>query len=280
MFYLPFIGSFLEAAGMTIEKIMLRKKSLNFKNYTVYGFLAITLIMLPFLFFFWNIKPEAYTIKNIFLMIFIIFSALAANLLTYYALKKEDLTAMEPIRLMQPLLTILLAVLIYSSERTNPLTIVLALAASLTLVLSHIKKHHLKYDKYILAALLGSLFFSIELVASKPLLQYYDSITFYFIRCLAILIITAIAFRPKLKIENKLKLTILLTSSMWIIYRIILYYGYNSMGIVFTTILFILTPVFTYLFAAIFLKEKITLRNIIATIIIIACVAGAILVQK
>lgn len=280
MYYLPFIGSFLEAAGMTIEKIMLRKKSLNFKNYTVYGFLAITLIMLPFVYFFWNINPEAYSAKNILLFILIIISALSANLLTYYALKKEDLTAMEPIRLMQPLFTILLAILIYSSERTNPLTIVLAIAASLTLVLSHIKKHHLKYDKYIIAALLGSLFFSIELVASKPLLQYYNSLTFYFLRCLTILIITFIIFRPKNKVDNKIKLTILLTSSMWIIYRIILYYGYNSMGIVFTTILFILTPVFTYIFAAIFLKEKITWRNIIATIIIIACVAAAILVQK
>lgn len=280
MFYLPFIGSFLEAAGMTIEKIMLKKKNLNFKNYTVYGFFAITLLMFPFVFFFWNIKPEAYHLKNILLLIFIIITAIIANLLTYYALKRENLTAMEPIRLMQPLFTILLAILFYSSERTNLIIIILAIIASLTLVLSHIKKHHLKYDKYIIAALLGSLFFSIELVASKPLLQYYNSITFYFIRCLIILFITGIIFRPKNHIENKIKLTILLTSSMWIIYRIILYYGYNSLGIVFTTILFILTPIFTYIFAAIFLKEKITIRNIIATIIIIACVAVSIILQR
>ena len=280
MFYLPFIGSFLEAAGMTIEKIMLKKKNLNFKNYTLYGFLSIVILMLPFIFFFWNIKPEAYSLKNILLMAFIIISALAANLLTYYALKRENLTAMEPIRLMQPMFTIILAIIIYSSERTNLLTIVLAIIASLTLVFSHISKHHLKYDKYIIAALFGSLFFSVELVASKPLLQYYNSTTFYFLRCLAILIITAIIFRPKNKVDNKLKFTILLTSAMWIIYRIILYYGYNSLGIIFTTILFILTPVFTYIFAAIFLKEKITIKQIIATAVIIACVVLAIVTQN
>jgi len=280
MFYLPFIGSFLEAAGMTIEKIMLKKKSLNFKNYTVYGFLAITILMLPFIFFFWDIKPEAYSIKNILLIIFVIISALFANLLTYYALKRENLTAMEPIRLMQPIFTIILAVLIYSSERTNILTIILAIVASLTLVISHISKNHLKYDRYIIAALCGSLFFAIELVASKPLLQYYNSATFYFLRCLAVLLITAIIFRPKNKVSNKLKLTIILTSAMWIIYRIILYYGYNSLGIVFTTMLFILTPIFTYIFAAIFLKEKITPKQIIATIIIIACIATAIVIQN
>jgi len=99
---------------MTIEKIMLKKKNLNFKNYTVYGFLSIVILMLPFIFFFWNIKPEAYSLKNILLMAFIIISALAANLLTYYALKRENLTAMEPIRLMQPMFTIILAIIIYS----------------------------------------------------------------------------------------------------------------------------------------------------------------------
>jgi len=67
---------------------------------------------------------------------------------------------------------------------------------------------------------------------------------------------------------------------MWIIYRIILYYGYNSLGIIFTTILFILTPVFTYIFAAIFLKEKITIKQIIATAVIIACVVLAIVTQN
>jgi drug/metabolite transporter (DMT)-like permease len=279
MFYLPIIGSFLEAAGMTIEKIMLKTKSLNFKNYTVYGFLTITILMLPLLFFFWNIKPEAYSIKNILLLLFVIICALFANLLTYYALKRENLSAMEPIRLMQPIFTIILAILIYPSERTSTFVIILGIIASLTLILSHIKKHHLKYDKYIIAALLGSLFFAIELIASKPLLDYYNSITFYFLRCLGVLLITIIIFRPKNKVDNKIKLTIILTNAMWIIYRIILYYGYANYGIVFTTILFIVTPVFTYIFASIFLKEKITLKQIIATSIILACVAAAIIIN-
>jgi drug/metabolite transporter (DMT)-like permease len=118
------------------------------------------------------------------------------------------------------------------------------------------------------------------LVASKPLLQYYNSITFYFLRCLAVLLITAIIFRPKNKVDNKLKFTIILTSAMWIIYRIILYYGYASYGIIFTTMLFILTPIFTYIFAAIFLKEKITMKQIISTIIIVACISAAIVIQN
>ncbi|MBS3079751.1 DMT family transporter [Candidatus Pacearchaeota archaeon] len=280
MFYIPIIGAILEASGMTIEKIMLKTKSLNYKNYTVFGFLAIVLVMLPFVFFFWRIDPEAYSLKSLIILLIVIASAIAANLLTYYALKRESLSVIEPIRLMQPLLTIILAVILYSSERTNPLIILLAIIASITLICSHIKKSHLVYDKYILAALGGSLFFAIELVISKSILPYYNSFTFYFIRCLIIFLVTLVIFKPEDKFNKKIKLTMLLTGTIWIIYRIILYYGYESYGIVFTTILFILTPIFVYIFAALFLKEKLTLRQIISSIVILACVVAAIIIQS
>jgi drug/metabolite transporter (DMT)-like permease len=192
---------------------------------------------------------------------------------------------MEPIRLMQPLLTILLAFImsfffeIYYSER-NYSILILGIIASATLVFSHIKKHHLIFDRYIVAALLGSLFFAIELVISKFILQYFSSFTFYFLRCLIILVITWIIFRPKLKCDKKTSLFILLTGIIWVVYRIILYYGYEIYGIVFTTILFILTPIFIYIFAKIFLKEKLTLKNIISSIIILICVILAIVLES
>ena len=285
MIYLPIIGAFLEGAGMTIEKLLLRKKSLNYKNYTVFGFLVIIIAMLPFIFFLWKISPEAYLLKNLFVFFLIIFFSILANLFTFFALKKENLTVIEPIRLMQPLFTILLAFIlsfffqIYYIER-NWSILILGLIASITLVLSHIKKHHLVFDKYILAALFGSLFFAIELVLSKFILQYYNSFTFYFLRCLVIFLITWIIFRPKLKINSKTKWVIFLTGIIWVIYRIILYYGYEIYGVVFTTILFILTPIFIYIFARIFLKEKLTLRNIISAAIILACVILAIILEN
>ena len=285
MIYLPIIGAFLEGAGMTIEKIILKKKYLNYKNYTVFGFLAIVIAMPPLIFFFWKISPEAYLLKNLFVFFLIIFFSILANLFTFVALKRENLTILEPIRLMQPLFTILLAFImsfffqIYYLER-NYSILILGIVASTTLVLSHVQKHHLIFDKYITSALLGSLFFAIELVLSKFILQYYNSFTFYFLRCLIIFFITWMIFRPKFKADKKTSLFILLTGIIWVIYRIILYYGYEVYGIVFTTILFILTPVFIYIFAKIFLKEKIALRNIISSIIIVACVVLAILLEN
>lgn len=280
MIWIPFIGSIAEAAGTILEKKILRKHKVDYKNYTVYSFLAIVLVMLPLIYFLWNVKPEAFSAKNILIFAFVIFTSIIANLLSFYSLKRKNVTELEPIKLMLPLFTILLAVIIYSSERKISI-VVLALIASISLVASHIKKYHLVFNKYIISALLGSLFFAIELVASKSILLYYSSFTFYFLRCLTIFLITFIIFKPKLSsIPNKTKIIVLIVGAIWVFYRVVLYCGYIAYGIVFTTILFILAPVFIFLFAKIFLKEKLEKRHIISAIIIVACVIVATVLER
>ncbi len=281
MFYIPIIGALLEATGMIIEKKILKKKNIDYRNYTVYGFLIICAVMIPFLFFFWNVKQEAFQLLNIFIFSAIVIISLIANLLIFYSLKRETLCELEPIRLTQPLFTILLAfflsffIPIYSNEK-NPIILVLALISSITLIAAHVKKNHLAFDKYIISAILGSFLFSIELVLSKMILPFYSSWSFYFLRCLSILIIAWIIFNPSFKkIDKQTYYLTWIVGLIWVIYRIILYWGYGSLGIVFTTMLLILTPIFIFIFARIFLKEKITKRQIMSALIIILCVIAA-----
>ncbi len=285
MIYIPIIGAVLEGIGMTLEKKILRKHKIDHKNYIVYGFLALVLVMLPLIYFLWQIKPQAYELKNMLIFGFVILTSILANLLIFYSLKREELTKIEPIRLMQPLFIILLAFIfsfffaVYASERKFSI-LGLALIASISLIASHVKKNHLVYNKYMIAALIGSFLFALELVVSRAILPYYSSLTFYFLRCLSVFLITAVIFHPKItSIQNKTKILILITGVVWVAYRLILYWGYLALGIIFTTILFILAPIFIYIFARIFLKEKITWRNIIASAIIIACVIVAIILE-
>tara|TARA_Y100000310_G_scaffold85798_1_gene82640 strand:+ start:23573 stop:24433 length:861 start_codon:yes stop_codon:yes gene_type:complete len=286
MIYIPIIGAFLEGTGMIIEKKILKRPKINYKNYIVYGFLALVLVMLPLIYFFWDIKPPAYELNNVLIFAAVIFFSIIANLLIFYSLKRETLTEIEPIRLMQPLFTIVLAFAfsfifngIYTEEK-NFVILGLALIASITLIATHFKKHHLVYNKYIIAALLGSLFFAVELVISKAILPYYSSLTFYFLRSITIFLITLAIFRPKVSLKNSTKLLMLIGGAIWVAYRLILYWGYLKLGIVFTTILFILGPIFIFIFARIFLKEKITWRQIVSSIVIIACVIAAIFLQS
>lgn len=286
MFYIPIIGALLEATGMILEKKIIKKKNMNYKNYTVYGFIAIVIAIIPFLFFFWKLDQEALQLKNLLIFLAVIISALFANILIFYSLKRETLSEFEPIRLTQPLFTILLAFIlsffisVYSNE-DNPVILILALIASITLIATHVKKHHLNFDKYIIAALIGSFLFALELVLSKMILPYYSSWSFYFLRCLFILIIAWIILKPNFKrIDKQSHYFTWIVSFIWIFYRVILYWGYEEIGIVFTTMLLILTPVFIFIFAKIFLKEKVTKRQLISAVVILLCVIIAVIIGK
>jgi len=284
MVYIPLIGAFFEATSAILHKKVLRKDKINYKNFVVYAFLTVVLIMIPLVFFVWEIKAEALEPKNILIFFIIVIISILANLFAFYALKRKDITELEPIRLMQPLFVILIVFIlsfffsIYADER-NYSILGLALIASVALVFPHIKKNHFYFNKYLIAGVIGSFLFALEMVISRTILPYYSILTYYFLRCLFIFLITAFIFRPKItSIENKTKFMIFLIGIFAVLYRFTVYYGYLNLGIVFTTTVFLLAPVLIYIFAAIFLKEKIHIKHIISSAIIIACVAGAIFV--
>ena len=86
MIYIPILGAFLEATGMIIEKKTLKKKNIDYKNYSIYSFFAIVVIIIPFLFFFWRLDPEAFQLTNLLIFFAISIIALIANLLIFYSL--------------------------------------------------------------------------------------------------------------------------------------------------------------------------------------------------
>jgi drug/metabolite transporter (DMT)-like permease len=284
--FIPFSGAIAEAAGTIYEKYILRKKNLNYKDYNLLGFLAITLLLIPviilsyFLFpvaFPLRIESLAFETKNLLILLVVIVFSIFANLLTYFALKWEKVTEIEPLRLMQPLFAIFMAFFIFSSERTGKTGIIIAaIIASLALIFSHIKKHHFQFNKYAMSAIFGSFFFALEMIISNLILEYYPPLVFYFIRCLGILLLGVALSRPKLElIDKKTWKAIFSVAFIWIIYRLLLYRSYLSEGPITTTLLFMLTPIFIYVLAYFYLKEKLTKRNIIASIIILICVGYA-----
>ena len=232
------------------------------------------------MFFFWKIDPKALELRSILIMIGVVASSITANLLIFYAEKREKISELEPMRLFQPLFIMFLAFIFYTAERQTSIHVLgAALIAALALVFSHIKKHHLKLNKYMIAALLGSFFFALELAISRSILQYYNPLSFYFVRCLLVFITAFLIFRPSTKSFSKNTWHhMIIIAAIWIFYRGLVYFGYLNYGVIFTTLIFLLAPIFLYALARIFLKEKLTWRNIIATIIILACVAYALLI--
>jgi drug/metabolite transporter (DMT)-like permease len=283
---IPFFGALSEGVGTVIEKKIVMKRNVSHRTYNTFSFMLITLLLIPIIllshYFFPNnfpveISSQALIPINILLMFLVIAFSVAANITTFYAFKWEKMTEIEPLRLMQPLFTILLAFFIYSSERqTQTSIIILSIIASLALIFSHIKKHHFSFNKYAISAILGSLFFAIELTLSKNILNLYPPLMFYLIRCSGIFLVSLFIFKSNpTKIKKSTWFIMALVSLIWIIYRLLLYLSYNAKGLITTTLLFILAPVFIYIFSWKYLKEQFSWRNVIASIIIILCVALA-----
>jgi len=283
MYYIPIFGALALATGTILEKIVLRKRKVNIKLYQTACFLAIVLAMVPFIYFFWKMEAQALQLGNILIFLAVIVSALIANIFVFYSLKWEKITNIEPARILEPLFVILLAIIFsfFIGEglyERNLKIVIPALIAGAALIFSHIKKHHFSLNRYIIAAIIGSFFFALELVISRLILDFYSPITFYFLRCSTIFLISLIAFRPKFKLlDKKSRWIILITGAIWAIYRIVIYWGYINLGIIFTTLMIMLGPIFIYLFAYKFLKEKLNWRNIVASLVIIVCIMYAIL---
>ena len=281
MIYLPFLGAISLAAGTILEKIVVKRKNIDIKFYQTAIFFVIMLVMLPFIYFYWKFDPQALQPLNIIIFSLVIIFSLLANWFVFYSVKGENVSNLEPAKMIEPLFVVLLAILfsffIDSGMYEKNLKVVIpAIIAGLALILSHVKRHHLKFNKYFLSAILGSFFFALELVISRLILDYYSSLTFYFLRCAFIFLFSLIIFRPKMiKMDKTLTSYIFITGIFWVLYRVIVYYGYVNLGIIFTTLIIMVSPIFIYLFAHIFLKEDLSWRNIIASIIIIGCVLYA-----
>ncbi|MCK4552972.1 DMT family transporter [Candidatus Pacearchaeota archaeon] len=283
VFYFPILGAVALATGLVVQKTLLRKRKINIKLFQSAEFLAITLALLPFVYFFWKIDAQAFELGNTLIFSLVIILSIAANLFTYYSMKWEKLNNLEPAKLLEPLFIILLAIIFsYLVSETlferNIKIIIPALIASAAIIFSHIKKHHLHFNKYFIAAILGSFFFALELIITRLILDFYSPTTFYFLRCTTIFLISFIAFKPDFsKLNKKVKLQIFALGFLWAFYRVIIYYGFLKLGVIFTTLMIMLSPIFIYLFAWKFLKEKLSWRNIVAALVIVGCVLYAIL---
>ena len=281
MIQLPILGSLFLATGTIMQKSLLKKKRIGIHFFHILELIAVLLAMTPFIYFFWDINPQAFEIKNLFILSIVVLFSLLASLFTFYSMKWEKVSNIEPAKILEPLFVIILAIffsyLVNSNLFDRNLKVVIpAIIAGIALMFSHIKKHHLNFNKYFIAAILGSFFFALELVISRLILDLYSPISFYFIRTTLLLLLSLAVLKPKkTKLNHKTKLKFLTLGFIWVSYRLIIYYGYLKLGVIFTTLMIMLAPLFIYLFAWKFLKEKISWKNIVASIIIIICIAYA-----
>lgn len=277
MVYIPILGALSLSVMAVLEKIGLKKENIKTNHYVVAIFFFAVLFMVPLMFFYGNVSNEIFELKYVLVFLAMITVGVLANVCYFYAMKWEKLSNLEPVHLLGPLFTIALISILFVSER-NPQILIPSLIAAGALIFSHVKKHHLDFDRFMMVGVLGSLFFAIESIFIKIILPFFTPVSLYFYRSLFVLISMSIIFRPNLLKEMKGKKNIIIVASiglLWVSYRVLAIYGYNLFGVIYTTLILMLSPVFIYLFAWRLLKDKPGWRNIVAAVIILMSIAYA-----
>lgn len=216
---------------------------------------------------------EALGVKNLLLLAGVIFIAFGWNHLNTEALKHEKLDNYELIVMSAPLFTILLSSLFLAAERDGR-QIIAGLIVSLTLIATHFKKSHFdwkKYDRWLLAAV-GLM--ALEAVWLKFLLAAWSPAALYFVRVLGVAVLFTWYFPPRLRrLDHKKIRTLVGLGLAGAIFKIIQYTGYDQLGVIITTMIFVLSPFAVLIADKLILKEKIHPKFIIGIIIIAATIA-------
>jgi drug/metabolite transporter (DMT)-like permease len=270
---LPLIGVVADAIYLTITKAFLRRFGrFSSREFNWFMFAAIVVILAVLMPFIGELPAWSEIIHTAPWLLGAVVLACLHNTLFYWGLEREKISEIEPFLLFGPLAGILIAGIFFPSERFVQVYIAIAIA-SVVLLWSHYRRHQVALSDGLLAILAYIVLSSLELVFLKRLLEFWDPLTLYFVRCVFILIILAIVVRPRLSVikPHHLKwfgaIGGLIVVSVWATYS-----AFKLRGLSETLFVFTLSPILVYWLSAVFLKEKLHLKTIIASTIIIGLV--------
>ncbi len=259
------------------DKYIMSREKVGFASFLSIQMFFIALFTLSIYYFYGSVDFSAFNLNYIIMFMAVIGIAYIYNYLYFFGLSHEKVSDVEPIVMFGPLIGIIFASIYYVDERST-LVLVLAIVAAFALVLSHVEKKHLVINNYT-AALMGFVvLYAIEALFVKKLLEVFSPVALYGFRT-AVLAIIMIAFlRPAFKkIKKKSLFHIAIVGLVVSVQYIALYYAIDNLGLVMTALVFLSAPILIIVSSSIFLKEKISIKKNIASVVILLCIAVAII---
>lgn len=275
-YYFPILASFVNAVSTYFEKVLFRDKTVKPKNFIPATFFLAFCFAAIFAFpFLGNISPAALNTRNIILFLSMIVLAITTNYLYYYGFCREKLSEVEQWLAMSPLVTVILSSIFYVSER-DPRILIAAIIAGVALIFSHTERHRFVLHRGSWALLGSILITGFETLLIKELLVVYSPVALYTIRIGMVAFFTMFIFgAPFKQLGKKNTKSITLISFLWVLVMILTYTSYKNSGLVFTTLVLMLSQVLIFLESMFVFKEKIKPKFLMAIFIILACVAYA-----
>ena len=275
MFYVLF-SAISNIIATTVNKHLLSREKMSVATFTAWLFIflfIITALSLPWIG--WVDWEHAFTDYYVFLFLMMIFLATVWNYFYYNCLEKDNLADFQVIAIVQPLLTVALAVTVFAEER-NEKVIIATLIAGITLIWSHLTRWKIDNLAITIPLFFAILLSAIESLYHKEMLQVFSPAALYFTRTAVLAVIFVIlGFNTLFKVSKSNLYQTIIISFFAVLTMVLSFYGYETIGIAKTQIIMLLYPIGATLLSVYYLKERIKKRKIFALIIITACIIYA-----
>jgi drug/metabolite transporter (DMT)-like permease len=267
------IASIGYAGGVIIDKIILSIYLVPVRRFIPWLFIWLAVITTFAVYIFGGRYNPAILERNyLILFVLMIVVAFIWNLYYYEGIQREEVHEFELVMLFSPLATIILAEIFLPSERSIP-TFIAGSVASLALLASRVEKRHLRLSPYWKQLFAATILMAAESIIIKKLLAVYDPTVLYLVRTAILAIIFLIVYRPKLLQISKSAFALTIATAFFGVVQMVLkFYGFASVGVMETTLILILGPVFVYFLSSFFFKERLQKKTAVSALVVIGCV--------
>jgi drug/metabolite transporter (DMT)-like permease len=272
MFIFPFLSALANAGSVVIDKFTFKKYKIPVEVFIPVLFLLVFILTSLFVPFLGRVSLKILEPFYLFVFAGMVMAAVIQNIFYYRAIQAEKVAEFELFNMTVPLVTVLLAAIIFPAER-NWYVFLAALAASLTLIFTHLKKTSIVFSRGSLFALIAVLFIAIEIQFQKIILEVISPVSLYAIRCGFLALIFIVMHRQAFAKNALLAWKYLLIPSILAVLTMVFrFYGFETVGIIYTVLVLTISPLLIYLASALLFKEKVALRVYVGAIIILGAI--------
>lgn len=238
----------------------------------------LILITIGAFWFNFEVPREELNINNILIFVIAVIGLYITYPLRRIAYANEKMSVLQPFAMLAQVFPIILWFLFISWERTNIITFIMAIIASLIVIWTSVDFKNLKINKYSVMVLISSIIKSIQLFAVLYFISFLSPETFYLIESILVISISIILITFKkefnqIQLITKEYFKLLTIANIIAVISILLVFNmYTSLWVVATSLISLLYLWFVYLFWYLILKEIPSKKDVIVTLLVALCI--------
>jgi drug/metabolite transporter (DMT)-like permease len=273
----PIVAALLWAGSFALDKEILNMKRVNWRRYLLASFILLFVVHAAW---FALIRPPWHwaLLTGTFFLLLLVNTVrhVGANILYYRALQHDDLNELNLWSMFHSIPTIIVTGILFADER-NWIVVIPALVASIAVVWSHTNHHKLVIRRRTAPYIIWS-FISAPMgaIIAKILLREWHPVSLGLALHVALAVVfVALYHRSWKPVGTSSSLMLLLTNIMVGSASVLVMFGYQRLGVVYTVLLFSLHPILVNVFSSVFLGERITRKRSIGFAVVLASIVVA-----